>query len=198
MSKGSSRFGRGKASRSYKRRFLLICEGDVTEPDYFNQLRMLYRDSLIELKCLNRQHSGPHSLIKRANQAKHDLQKGDELWIILDVDEWTDDQFMALEKWSSQQENYHVAVSKPCFEIWLIFHEKNPNNCSKKACQAYFERNIASGEKGLRANWLTPDKLQVAISRAKARDTRPQGIVPDAPTSRVYLLIENIDEASSV
>lgn len=194
MRRKSSSFKRRRATRRYKRRYLLVCEGNVTEPEYFRQLKGLYRDSIIDIKCLKKRQSAPQYLIDYAIKAQTDLRKGDELWILLDLDEWTQDQFEQLENWSIQQATCrHVAVSNPCFEIWLVFHEQDPKDCSKNACQSYFLENIAHGKKGIRANWLTPSKLGNAVERAKARDRGSQGIVPNVPTSRVYRLIENIE-----
>ncbi len=193
--RGKSRpFKRRSAIRKYKRRYYLVCEGNVTEPDYFNQLKGIYRDSIIDIKCLKKRQSAPKYLIQYALEAQSDLRKGDELWILLDVDNWTQEQFEGLEKWSSQKVDRYVAVSKPCFEIWLVLHEQDPKDCSKKACQSYFQENIAYRNKRIRMNWLTAEKLSNAVTRAKARDISNQGIVPDVPTSRVYKLIENIKE----
>ncbi|MGI6333239.1 MAG: RloB family protein [Saccharofermentanales bacterium] len=124
-----------------------MCEGNVTEPDYFNQLKILYPKSIIDITCLKKQKSAPQHLIKYTLKAQSDFRKGDELWIILDVDEWTQEQFFELEEWKKQKTNRHVAVSKPCFEIWLVFHDRDPNDCSKNACHAYFRKNIAHGDK---------------------------------------------------
>lgn len=194
MGKRSNSFKRRKSTRRYKRRYLLVCEGAVTEPSYFNQLKSLYRESIIDITCLKKQQSAPKFLIECALKAQSDLQKGDELWIILDVDNWTPEQFKELEEWEKPKTNRYVAVSNPCFEIWLVFHEQNPNDCSKRACQTYFRENIAHGTKDIRANWLTEEKINNAVERAKARDSNKNGIVPDNPTSRVYRLIENIKE----
>ncbi|HHX21734.1 MAG TPA: RloB domain-containing protein [Clostridiales bacterium] len=164
----------------------------MTEPAYFNQLKALYRESIIDIKPLKTKNSAPGHLIKCAED-QSDLREGDELWIILDVDKWTQEQFDELEKWEQQNTNRHVAVSNPCFEIWLVFHEQDPSDCSKRACQTYFENNIAHGTKSIRINWLTLENINKAIERAKARDLNKHKFVPDNPTSRVYRLIENID-----
>lgn len=193
MANSSSRYSRKAATKRYKRKYLLVCEGDVTEPEYFDQLKGLYREAIINITCLKNHHSDPTSLIKRANREIHSLLKGDELWIILDMDEWTKEQFAELEQWSAPQKGRYVAISRPCFEIWLIMHETTLNDWSKKACQSYFSENISRGKKGLRLNWLTAEKLKKAVTQAKTRDTGQVGIIPNVPTSKVYQLIENID-----
>ncbi len=193
MNNKQSRFRRRKPSLKYRRRYFLVCEGEVTEPSYFNQLKNLYRDSIIDIVQLKEKQPAPTYLIKRANKAEPDLKSGDELWIILDTDKWTKEHFEELERWAHQRDSRNVAISKPCFEIWLVFHEQNPKDCGKRACQTYFQQNIAHGAKEIRSNWLTSEKLKNAVTRAKDRDRNNYGFVPDTPTSRVYRLIENID-----
>lgn len=79
MANSSSRYSRKAATKRYKRKYLLVCEGDVTEPEYFDQLKGLYREAIINITCLKNHHSDPTSLIKRANREIHSLLKGDEL-----------------------------------------------------------------------------------------------------------------------
>ncbi len=141
----------------------------------------------------SKKESNPESLIKYALKFQSDLLKNDELWIVLDMDNWTRKQFDELEKWEKQGENRFVAISRPCFEIWLVFHDQDPKDSSKKACQRYFRENIARGTKGIRLNWLTMEKVNDAVERAKARDLNKEDLVPANPTSRVYRLIENIE-----
>lgn len=194
MKNKSSSFKRRKPTLRYKRRYYLVCEGDVTEPDYFNRLKSFYQKSIIDITCLKKQQSAPTYLVKRAIEAQSKLKKEDEIWIILDVDQWTAEQFEELQKWEQQKANRNVAVSNPCFEIWLIFHDQLPKDNSKRACQNYFKKNIAHGNKGIRSNWLTLDKVMDAVKRSKIRDTGDQGIIPNGPTSRIYRLIESIEE----
>lgn len=194
MRQKSSRYKRRSGIKRYKRRYYLVCEGSVTEPSYFNQLKSLYRDSIIDIKCLKKRKSAPKFLKEYALKSESELKKGDELWIILDVDEWTNDQFKELEEWKNQSTSRHVAVSNPCFEIWLVFHEKDPTDSSKNACQTYFKKNIAHKDKDIRSNWLTFEKVNNAVERAKCRDRCKSGIIPRNLTSRIYKLIENIEK----
>ncbi|NLB55363.1 MAG: RloB domain-containing protein [Lentisphaerae bacterium] len=189
-----SYYKRRSGTRRYKRRYLLVCEGSVTEPAYFNQLKGLYQESIINITCLAEKKSAPDYLIKRAEAAQADLRKGDELWIVLDVDRWTPDHFARLEKWAKNDTCRNVAVSNPCFEIWLVFHDKDPGESNKKACQAYYNEYIAHGTKSLRSNWLTSDRVKAAVTRAKSRDSNQDSIIPVNRTSRVYKFIENIEE----
>ena len=50
------------------------------------------------------------------------LKPSDEAWLVVDKDQWTDEQLTQLHQWSLQQENYGFALSNPKFEYWLLLH----------------------------------------------------------------------------
>ena len=50
-----------------------------------------------------------------------DLRKKDEDWLVVDKDQWTDDQLMKLYEWFQKTDNYGFALSNPKFEYWASF-----------------------------------------------------------------------------
>lgn len=130
-------FGRKSGKRKYKNLFLIVCEGAVTERAYFNWLNSLYDASLIKVEVVKKHstHSSPQHLIKAAiSSGRRAFQKGDELWIVLDKDEWTENQFLILQQWSLAHQRNRLAVSSPCFEYWILLHYFDPKSCSRSEC----------------------------------------------------------------
>lgn len=114
-------------TRSPKLRFLIVCEGQVTEPRYFSQLRHLLR-SLIELEILP--GGDPKALVERAVLKKTEADSAasrrndrylayDQIWCVCDVDEHPrlND---ALQQ--ARDNGIKVALSNPCFELWALLH----------------------------------------------------------------------------
>lgn len=115
--------------------FVLSFEGAVTEKRYFEALRTSdkFNDSgLIEMIPFVRKKSGPlgsdpmsvKSMLKKAKQ-DFNFKPTDEFWVIIDRDDWADEHHINLEKLVADckaEKNFFVAMSNPCFEMWLILH----------------------------------------------------------------------------
>ncbi len=110
-------------TRSPKLRFLIVCEGQVTEPRYFNQLRHLLR-SLVDLEILP--GGDPKILVERAIQKKGEADSAasrkndsylayDQVWCVCDVDQHPR---LADALQQARDNGIDVALSNPCFELW--------------------------------------------------------------------------------
>lgn len=115
--------------------FVLSFEGTVTEKRYFEALRASdkFNDSgLIETIPLVRRKSDavgsdPVSVKAMLKKAKEEFnfKPTDEFWVIIDRDDWADEHHINLEKLVEDckaEGNFFVAMSNPCFEMWLILH----------------------------------------------------------------------------
>ena len=50
-----------------------------------------------------------------------DLQQNDEVWFVIDTDEWGP-KIPVLKNFCKTKQSWNVAQSNPCFEIWLYYH----------------------------------------------------------------------------
>lgn len=120
---------------SAEKYFVLSFEGTVTEKRYFDALRTSnkFNDSgLIETIPLVRRKSDtvgsdPISVKTMLKKAKEEFnfRPTDEFWVIIDRDDWADEHHINLEKLVEDckaEKNFFVAMSNPCFELWLILH----------------------------------------------------------------------------
>ena len=57
---------------------------------------------------------------------KYHFLEGDEVWIVLDIDKDRDEsrkpQIEAVIEKCNQSNNWYIAQSNPCFEVWLLYH----------------------------------------------------------------------------
>jgi hypothetical protein len=127
--------------------FVLSFEGSVSEKKYFEDFRKstLFNDSgLIEVISLKRptnRGSDPISVKKLLQEAKKEyrFKVTDEFWLIIDRDDWEEihnHNFDKLVDDCKKETNFFLAMSNPCFEIWLILHLKDINefNEEKREC----------------------------------------------------------------
>ena len=118
-----------RKSREPKRRFILFCEGENTEPQYFSALKQRHENALIDVEIV-RGVGVPMTIAKKAieygksvnsKQKKDSFEENDQIWAIFDRDEHP--------KYSDavsdcEQNGINVGRSNPCFEVWLILHEQ--------------------------------------------------------------------------
>ena len=123
-----------KSQREPKRRFVLFCEGRNTEPAYFSALKRAWVGTLIDVE--SKPASGvPMTIAKKAvkfaktegltrtsRRKKSSFERKDEVWAVFDRDDHPN-----FDEAVRVCENYGVGVarSNPCFELWLVLHEKD-------------------------------------------------------------------------
>ena len=188
-------FRRPLGERRYRKLFIVATEGDKTEPQYFAILNN--QNSVIHVDCLKSKHrSSPPQVLNhmrdRLNQKI--LKNSDEAWLVVDKDQWTDEQLAQLHTWSQDADNYGFALSNPKFEYWLLLHfEGGAKISSPNECSARLKNHLPAYDKSLDVRKITPDMIEDAIHRAKARDNPPCVDWPRTfGSTTVYKLVENI------
>ena len=125
---------RQKSRRESKRHFFLFCEGKNTEPAYFSALKRTLTGTLITIET-RREVGVPMTiaseavkfaksmgLTKKSRRKKNSFEENDEVWAVFDRDEHPNfDDAVSL----CEANNVGVARSNPCFELWLILHERD-------------------------------------------------------------------------
>lgn len=149
---------RKRGFKNPQKLYIIVCEGIVTEYEYFSSLRTsdIFNDSglidLVPIKHPKGFGTSPLELWKIVCATKREinLRKGDEFWIISDRDDWKTmhhidfDQFV--ERCNKKQDVYW-ALSNPCFEIWLLLHLKDVSEYSCEERRKIFQNESISSKK---------------------------------------------------
>lgn len=192
---------------------VIAAEGSQTERIYFNDLAspQYYYNPRIHVEVLANltTASAPEKIITLLDQFRREyrLKKGyDELWLVLDMDRWKEVKISSIAQ-SCQQKNYDLAISNPCFELWLLLHIKSLDEYEPKILVEFRENkkqhNRTRLEQELLAllgsyNKSNPDTskflphIHTAIQRARELDKVPEHRWPNDLGSRVYILAEKI------
>ena len=188
------RFRRPPGTRRYRKLFVIATEGVKTEPQYFAIFND--QDSVVHVKCLRSKHHNPTEVLKRMENhlRQENLLTSDEAWLVVDKDQWKDEQLMQLHKWSQGADNYGFALSNPRFEYWLLLHfEDGTQIGSSRECATRLKKHLPDYNKNIDIRKITPEMIQDAIRRARVRDNPP---CTDWPrkfgSTTVYKLVENI------
>jgi hypothetical protein len=189
------KFHRPLGRRRYRKLFVVATEGNKTEPQYFAMFNN--QNSIIRVNCIKGRHdSSPTQVLNRMTKylKKESLKASDEAWLVVDRDNWNEEQLTQLHEWSQKAKNYKFALSNPKFEYWLLLHfEDGTGIASSRDCSDRLKRYLPEYDKGIDIRKVTLSMIQAAVSRAKQRDTPPCLDWPrDLGSTTVYRLVENI------
>ncbi|MCC7430806.1 RloB domain-containing protein [bacterium] len=204
MSKKAQRnFSRKVNTRQKKQRFLIVCQGEQTEKNYFNSFRLTSAAVKVVPEKID-----PKSLVKKAIEInKNDKinKKGgfDQIWCVFDKDYYTEKNIedalsekkvrtaFSTPEDALLKKKVRTAFSTPCFELWFLLHfthfesevetkvligEKLPEHLTD------YKKN----EKGIYDKILK--KQGVAIENAKKLSS------PGNPSTTVYKLVEELNK----
>jgi len=116
-------------SRKPRARFLVYCEGHVTETEYFKYVRSALRDTLLTIE-IAKENGDPWYLVNEAvgaiARARVDAKRErddnllfDQVWCIVDVDRH---ERLHDARALAAAQGIRLAVSNPCFELWALLH----------------------------------------------------------------------------
>ena len=195
MPSNRRRYRRPLGERRYRKLFIVATEGVKTEPQYFAILNDHH--SVIHVDCTkSKHHSSPLQVLKRMEDRlkQETLKNSDEAWLVVDKDQWQDEQLAQLHTWSQGADNYGFALSNPKFEYWLLLHFENGTNIgSSRECSDRLKNHLPDYDKSLDVRKISPDMIEDAVCRAKIRDNPPCEDWPRTlGSTTVYKLVENI------
>lgn len=125
----------------------------------------------------------------------------DQLWLLLDTDHHTGPNHIATFIQSikeAKQKGVNVALSRPCFEFWLLLHHADSPDLHEKCGTVETAlRKILGGydKTELRKAHYPPESVLKACERARRLDTS-NGEIPPGNASQVYLLWKAIIESA--
>jgi hypothetical protein len=191
-----SRFRRPTGQRRYKRMFVIVAEGTVTEQEYF---QLLNDESIIHIKCLrNRSNLTPKDALLRVREyvRNEPLRKHDEAWVVVDKDSWEEEHLDELHNWAQSRSNYGFALSNPKFEYWLLLHFEDAKGVvTSEQCSKQLAKYQPEFGKHVDARKFTNERIKAATDRAKKRDNPPCTDWPRKTGTTVYKLVEKILES---
>jgi hypothetical protein len=201
---------------------VIACEDTHAVKQYFAK----FRTRRVQYKVLPTTdgNSSPQSVLKRLNEYKEEYatEVGDELWICIDADHWIRDQHqreLSRVLQECRSKGYGVAISNPCFEIWLLMHfsevdddlllellgedpagDLTDTQRASIRCDTFEKRlrDVAGGYNKSNVARLQITAQQVLKATERARRLDGNSDVPNCPGTRVYKLIETLQRRDSI
>ncbi|MDR1883969.1 MAG: RloB family protein [Prevotella sp.] len=148
-------FSRKENFRSKRRFFLIVCEGEKTEPNYFESLKDSLPKGVLNVCAFKIDGTGHNttSLVKEAKKLKKSWEKEidrqiDRLWVVFDKDSFTAQSFNSAIQQCLHKVDMACAWTNEAFELWYLLHFNYYNTgMSRTQYQSKIEENFRS--KGL-------------------------------------------------
>ena len=116
----TSDLSRRQGVREIKQSFLIVCEGENTEPDYFKAFRM----TAATVKAVG-QAMNTMTLVSKAISIREADQKRkkfyDQCWVVFDKDDFPAKDFNQAIQYA-EKNGFRVAYSNQAFEYWFLLH----------------------------------------------------------------------------
>ncbi len=198
-SSGSAYFRRSVDRRELRQRFLIVCEGTKTEPNYFRGFRV--PSAVIEVE-IRGEGMNTISLVEKATylarQAKLDSAAYDQVWCVFDRDEFPEQHFrdaLALAK----RRGIKVAYSNEAFELWFVlhFHYVCTGMSRTQYCEKLDDLLPTKYQKNCKEMYsLLEEKQPIAIQNAEMlmQEYKPGADpVKNNPSTTVHLLVNELN-----
>jgi hypothetical protein len=138
-------------TKSKRRFFLIVCEGEKTEPNYFESLKNDLPQGVLDVCDFKIVGTGNNttSLVKKAMALRTEWQEQtnrtiDKMWIVFDRDSFTARSFnSAIQTCIANRPDVDCAWTNEAFELWYLLHFHYYNTgISRKQYQDLIEDNF--------------------------------------------------------
>ncbi len=144
--------------------------------------------------------SSPEHVMARLDEylAEYSVGEGDQFWLVCDTDHWIQSdhiQNLVEVVKRCRQKGIFVALSNPCFDLWLLLHFDNFPSTRQLSCGQVGD--LIRGKLGkfnkTRVFDLPISDADVTIAIARSRNNYIHSdIIPDQTQTAVHLIIEDL------
>lgn len=192
------KYHRGYSERKVKtrdliQRFLIVCEGEKTEPNYFGNFRVPKNVIDLDIRGLG---YNTVRLVERAIELKNE-EDYDQVWCVFDRNSHPAEHFnnaIIL----ARRNGIQVAYSNEAFEFWYLLHfnyydtATSRRDCCSRLSQLLGHRYEKNSEK---IYFELADRQQTAIRNAEQllAQYNPPNPERDNPSTTVHLLVRELN-----
>jgi len=162
----------------------------------------LFKSTQIQFRVLETEDgkSSPEQVMNRLAEfmSDHDFGEGDQFWFVADTDPWIESnhiQNLVEVARRCRQKGIEVALSNPCFELWLLLHFANFPTQQGLACSQLGEqiRKLVGSYNKTKVFGLpiTNDSVKDAIERSLAHFVESD-LIPEKMQTAVHIIIKDL------
>jgi hypothetical protein len=197
-------------------KFLIFCEGEQTEPNYFKGFKRYIQSNSIYKNLVEIEVNGVGAETERVlnyaiNFVKEKKVKDAQVWCVYDKDSFPPEHFNnVVERIRAMNQNptdgvkYYAAWSNQCIEYWFVLHF---NYYDADNDRQYYKDNL---DKNFKSKELPPyekckdpkifekltfegsPKLAIKYGKKRIRECGGQTVSDSCPATKVYELVEKL------
>ncbi len=188
--------GRPAPTKTTKKTFLIFCEGEKTEPDYFRAFRIRadVRKYRVEGTGFNTE-----SLVRDVIEQIESGYYGeyDEVWCVFDKDSFKPNQFNTAIQMALSNK-MKAAYSNEAFELWYLLHfeycESGLNRATyKKRLTKYFGKEYKKNDPKMYETLLPNQATAIRNAKRLAQMHISNSPADHNPVTLVYQLVESLN-----
>ena len=180
-------------TRELRQRFLIVCEGEKTEPNYFRSFRVSKNVAEIDVQGLG---ENPSKLVQSAKELK-EQEDYDQVWCVFDRDSWTVEDFNNAIKNATAQ-GFKVAYSNEAFELWYVLHFEFidtgiPRKDYLRKLTSLLGRTYQKNSETIYDELFEKQSTAVRNAENLLKQYEPPHPVRDNPSTTVHLLVQELN-----
>ena len=187
-------------NRKLRKRILIVCEGEKTEPNYFKSLKKELPRGLVEVDILGA-GANTLSIIKIAKEKIKESKKTnmpyDNVWVVFDRDSFPPSDFDNAIS-SAKANNFNCAWSNEAFELWYLLHFEFRHTAMSRVdysdkLSKYLDEKYKKNNSNMYDKLL--DKQNTAVNNAKKLLNQHSSCPPSRsnPATKVHLLVNELN-----
>lgn len=216
MPRDEKRINRKKRANKFRTFFVIASEGRLSEPQYFRHIssfisstKKLGKQVIVEPLYREDNASDFRRVLSLLDEykSKYDLKEGDQLWCLVDADNWPEKNIAQAHQLCKQKQ-YEFCMTNPCFELWLLLHHLDVSSASEQTKQKIFapasskeieqllhqtlkQAHEHGYQKGKISN-MHLEKIPFALKQAFELELDKNHWTFEACCTRIHLLIQQI------
>ena len=145
---GSCRTCRPFGNKPKRRSILIVCEGEQTEPLYFDALKERLPREVLKRVTIQGTGVNTYKLIECAEKVIAEREKNGhppfyEVWLVFDKDSFPNAHFNETIEEAKRRERWYCAWSNEAFELWYVLHFRHVTTpISRMAYKTILETEI--------------------------------------------------------
>ena len=177
--------------REIKERFLIVCEGTQTEPNYFKSFRV--PKDVIDVRGFGK---NTISLVKEAVRIKEEDNDYDRVWCVFDRDSFPVKNFNQAIKYA-EDNDIAVAYSNEAFELWYLLHFDYRDTAMsreeyKDALTKRMNKEYKKNSKTIYDDLKTNQSKAIKNAERLLEQYNPRKPANDNPSTTVHLLVQEL------
>ena len=187
--------------RVERKRILIVCEGEKTEPNYFRSFQKALPKGVVELEIIG---TGDNTLnvvnkaIEERNKKKDTNRAYDQVWAVFDKDSFPDHRFNEA-VFLAKREKVGCAYSNEAFELWYLLHFEFYQNAAVRGHYAkllsnHLQQPYQKNDSNIWSILEEKGDISMAIRRARELSERYSQNSPaqENPVTHVFRLVEEL------